>query len=138
MRTDFSDAARRHFADGDHLFARNRFANADHLYGLAAECGLKAIMVGLKPNLKCSTRGIIKSYQVHIDKLWNQFLALATGRLGAKYSAHLDPANPFSNWTVDQRYSHSTCVNSSIVINHQKAVESIKKALQDAQNDGIL
>lgn len=45
MNADFLDANARHQHDADLLFDRQRWANADHLYGLAAECGLKRLMV---------------------------------------------------------------------------------------------
>jgi hypothetical protein len=41
--SDFA-AARRHFDDAQLLHGAQRFANADHLAGVAAECGLKAIL----------------------------------------------------------------------------------------------
>jgi len=40
---DFLDAHERHWEDAELLFGNRRWANADHLYGLAAECGLKAL-----------------------------------------------------------------------------------------------
>ncbi len=44
MAIDFLDAAGRHRADAELLFEHGRWPNADQLYGLAAECGLKAVM----------------------------------------------------------------------------------------------
>lgn len=46
-QADFFDAHERHWGDGEILFNAQRWANADHLYGLSAECGMKAVMVGL-------------------------------------------------------------------------------------------
>ena len=48
MPADFLDAHHRHWDDAERLFTAQRWANADHLYGLAAECGLKALMQKLK------------------------------------------------------------------------------------------
>lgn len=45
MKTDFHDAHERHWDDAERLFEAQRWANADHLYGVAAECGLKWLMV---------------------------------------------------------------------------------------------
>ena len=45
MNADFLDAHRRHLRDADYLFSASRLANADHLYGMAAECGLKRLMM---------------------------------------------------------------------------------------------
>ena len=45
MRPDFFDAQQRHWVDAEHLLQAQRWANADHLYGMAAECGLKQLML---------------------------------------------------------------------------------------------
>ena len=45
MQADFLDAHDRHWDDAGRLFAAQRWANADHLYGMAAECGLKRLML---------------------------------------------------------------------------------------------
>lgn len=45
MQADYLDAHERHWEDAEHLFQSGRWANADHLYGLAAECGLKKLML---------------------------------------------------------------------------------------------
>lgn len=45
MQVDFLDAHFRHWEDVEQLFQQHRLANADHLYGLAAECGLKRLMM---------------------------------------------------------------------------------------------
>jgi HEPN domain-containing protein len=45
QHVQFAEAARRHLADALLLHGENRFANADHLAGVAAECGLKAILL---------------------------------------------------------------------------------------------
>jgi hypothetical protein len=45
MNTDFYDAHQRHWDDAELLYEKQRWANADHLYGMAAECGLKQLML---------------------------------------------------------------------------------------------
>ena len=45
MNTDFLDAHKRHWADAELLYNEDRWANADHLYGMAAECGLKRLIL---------------------------------------------------------------------------------------------
>jgi hypothetical protein len=64
MDTDYKNAACRHYEDAEILFKQLRWANADQLYGLAAECGLKAVMVGLGARTKSS--GDLKKHSLHI------------------------------------------------------------------------
>ena len=45
MYIDFLDAYLRQWEDAEMLFGSERWATADHLYGLAAECGLKRLMI---------------------------------------------------------------------------------------------
>lgn len=45
MKANFLDAHKRHWNDAERLFAAACYANADQLYGMAAECGLKQLMV---------------------------------------------------------------------------------------------
>lgn len=45
MQADFLDAHERHWGDAERLFQAQRWANADHLYGMAAECGMKRLML---------------------------------------------------------------------------------------------
>jgi hypothetical protein len=68
MNTDYKNAARRHYKDAEILYSRLRWANADQLYGLAAECGLKAVMVGLCASTKSSGDLKKPKHSVHINK----------------------------------------------------------------------
>jgi hypothetical protein len=74
---DFKAAAYRHYFDANHLLSDQRWANADHLAGVAAECGLKAILEGwFGASLNAS--GILvwgaprKELRYHVNRLWNQ------------------------------------------------------------------
>lgn len=93
VTTDFKDAARRHWEDAELLGSHNRWPNADHLYGFAAECALKAVMVGLGMQLGPDGKPP-KPYAVHIHQLWDQFLIFANGKSQAGYAAMLQPSNP--------------------------------------------
>ena len=142
MNTDYKNAARRNYEDAEILFNRLRWANADQLYGLAAECGLKAVMVGLGARTK--SRGDLKKHSVHINKLWNEFITFANGRNGAQYVAYLSNNNPFQDWDVSQRYAktsefhHRGAPPHPRVTPHQSAASTIvKKILQQAQSDGL-
>ncbi|MCC6156588.1 MAG: hypothetical protein IT350_00950 [Deltaproteobacteria bacterium] len=80
VNTDFADAAGRHWTDAETLFDAKRWPNADQLYGFAAECTLKAIMVGLGMSV-VADRPQYPSHRVHIDKLWNEFRTFAAGQV---------------------------------------------------------
>lgn len=45
MSVDFLDAHRRHWEDAELLHEHARWANANQLYGIAAECGMKRLML---------------------------------------------------------------------------------------------
>jgi len=81
MKADFKNAYDRHQKDAEILFDKKRYANADQLYGLAAECALKAVMVGLDPALANQDGDLVnQGDKKHIDKLWGHFRFFLSGR----------------------------------------------------------
>lgn len=137
-RSDFLDAHRRHWNDAELLYQRARWANADHLYGLSAECGLKAIMVhrGWVP---VDQHGDPETpYRTHIDKLWDEFLTLANGRLESRYVVLLSPTNPFRDWRIGQRYAHETRIRVEMVKAHQRGAEEVRSLVSEARKDGLV
>lgn len=138
MGTDYCDAAYRHFGDASHLAENKSVPNADHLYGVAAECALKAVMIGLGAP---SGGGELqeKSHRQHIDKLWSEYESFVKGRSAARYLTPLAglPPGPFSDWRIEQRYSHRTDVSSTKVLgSHAKAAKACLVTLERAINDG--
>ena len=94
MPTDFLDAMERHWHDAQLLGSPEqlRLANADHLYGMAAECGLKALMA--KEGMDLENNEIHKEkYKKHINATWAHFSDFRQGTL-ATYA--LSSANPFN------------------------------------------
>ena len=55
MKADFLDAFERHWVDAELLFQKERLPNADHLFGVAAECGLKRLMLSF--GMPCKDNG---------------------------------------------------------------------------------
>ncbi len=95
MPADFKDAANRHFEDASFLFDADKFPNADHLFGVSAECALKAIMKALGMPVRQDGAPQKREHRVHINNLWDEFIAFANGFGGAKYSAGLNAvSNP--------------------------------------------
>ncbi len=137
MPNDFRDAAERHWEDAGYLLRDSRIANADHLFGLSAECALKAIMAALGMTLRPDGRPMERSYGVHINKLWNEFVSFANARNGAHYASQLSGlSNPFTNWDIDQRYHHRSDVTPGIAENHQRAAQMVKQVLDNAILNG--
>jgi hypothetical protein len=119
----------------------NRLPTSDHLYGLAAECGLKAVMQDLGMTLDDQGRPDQKEYRVHINKLWDIFISFTQGKIGANYSSTLISyfkSNPFSTWDVNQRYYHSNFFNATEINKHKVASTCIISILQQAIINGII
>ena len=126
---DFSNAHRRHWKDAELLFTEGRLANADHLYGLSAECGLKAM-------LEVEGQSVVPPYRSHVDELWDEFRTFANGRKGAMYLSKLPPGNPFSDWTVADRYAHCSHFDPPRVTPHRNAAQQIHVMVQHAMQGG--
>ncbi len=86
MAADFRDAWMRHKEDGDLLYKKKRWANADHLYGLAVECGLKAVMQALGMAVNPTGVPVSRQHRVHLPDIWYAFHAFvyrSSGSSGA-------------------------------------------------------
>jgi hypothetical protein len=141
MKTDFKNAYARHQQDADSLFDNKRYANADHLYGLAAECALKAVMLGLDPTIVDKNGDFLNaSDKKHIDKLWDHFRLFLQGRNASSLLIHISSSNnPFHKWTINSRYSHQKTFNKGNVFPHKKTVNnSIANLMLEARIKGIL
>jgi HEPN domain-containing protein len=128
---DFLDAHERHWEDAELLFGDRRWANADHLYGLAAECGLKALwplITGRPPG---------RHQRVHVDRLWDQAARLAQGGRIAQLGT-LPNRNPFHNWSVDQRYASRQHFTDQFVEEHRKGAEEIRNLVLQARRGGMI
>jgi len=137
VQPDYRDAAERHWEDADPLFADSRMANADHLFGLSAECGLKAVMQGL--GMRLSPDGIPEEnrHRVHINRLWDEFVAFAQGRDGARYALAIAASpNPFDDWDVAQRYCHRSKITPAVATKHQQGAQTAMQVLREAILDG--
>jgi hypothetical protein len=140
MQPDYLDAAERHWEDAQCLLAHNRLANADHLIGFSAECALKAVMLGLQI-LRIGSRGAPQDpqHRVHIDRLWDEFVGLAEGPYGARYTEIMaGTSNPFTDWDVAQRYAHRSQIAPTAVERHRRGCALTRKVLETALLDGVL
>jgi len=134
--TDFADACDRHWEDGESLLADERLANADQLFGLAAECGLKRTMLRLGMNVDAEGVPAEKKHKVHIDRLWDTFQGFASSQNGARYAAQLPASNPFSDWSIHNRYAHRSHFSREVVASHRGGAAAVREVLQQAEFDG--
>lgn len=129
----YGDAATRHYRDAKLLRDSERVPNSDHLLGLAAECGLKWLMIHLGV-ASHPTQGIAQPYRVHINTLWNEAASFAQRRQGAAIlSAIVSAANPFVEWRVEERYladtSHPAC-DAQRLERHANAATNVLQAME--------
>lgn len=131
MDSDFLDAHERHWQDAELLFQNSRLANADHLYGMAAECGLKRLMLAF--GMPCDRSGTPIHDKVHADNVWIRYESYNSGR--PQYTL---PPNPFANWNVNQRYAHQRHFDKNLVEPHRRGAAVVRKLLDEAQREGLL
>ena len=137
MQTDFYDAHERHWKDAEALRTGTRWANADHLYGIAAECGLKRLMQAFGMPLGLDGGPYNRGDRVHADQVWARYEAYRSGHHnGAAYP--LSAANPFSDWSVHQRYAKQTEFDEPLVNRHRVGAEMVRSRISAARADGLL
>lgn len=137
MPEDFFDAHERHYDDAELLYAQERWANADHLFGIAAECGLKALTVKLKGG------ELVGVERRHINEpskplnAWDIFETYRGGHvMGAKFA--MPASNPFFDWDVSQRYAHRANFNEAVVDPHRNGANLVMGLLVTADVEGLL
>ncbi|WP_189224282.1 hypothetical protein [Saccharothrix coeruleofusca] len=138
----FGDAARRHHADARALSELGRHGNADHLAGVAAECGLKAIIVehlgGVVTPTGKPKHTLAQDKLGHLPDLWDQMPLVARGRNGAQFVELITDENPFSRWDVSERYSDGTHITATRAAEHLASAARIIAIHERATIDGAL
>lgn len=137
MGPDFLDAHRRHWDDAERLVEAQRWANADHLYGLAAECGLKRLMLAFgMPFDADKGRPQKREDRVHVNDLWFRLESYRSGSIpGAGYM--LPPTNPFDDWDISDRYAHQANFSQARAQAHQAGAAAICELVKRAQLEGL-
>lgn len=79
-----------------------------------------------------------RRHKQHIDGLWTEFATIVAGRIGAQYVAMLPIPNPFTNWSIHNRYSNRCHFTSADVTHHRKGAEQVQAVVKKAQQDGVL
>ncbi len=136
MNTDFLDAHSRNLEDAEKLLENARLANADHLYGMAAECGLKCLMVSFGMPVTGDGTPVSENDRKHVNFIWPRYESYRSGRLAGDYA--LPVSNPFRDWHVSQRYAHRSNFNSTIVEAHRRGAELVHTLVTKAQRERLL
>ena len=138
MPTDFLDAHQRHWSDAEWLFNDQRWANADQLYALAAECGLKRLMLAVgMPFDTGKDRPDDALDRKHAEGIWARYESYRCGHpLGTAYV--LPAPNPFSDWHISQRYAHHSDFDPVRVKAHRAGAAQVSHLIKQAARDGLL
>jgi len=136
MTSDFLNAHHRHLRDADYLFSALHLANADHLYGMAAECGLKRLMVAFGMTLESDGTPKGKD-KAHVDKVWTRYETYRSGHVqGVQYG--LPPSNPFDDWKAEQRYAQEQSFDHARVEPHRTAAHAVHALMKNAERAGLV
>lgn len=138
MQADFLDAHERHWGDAERLFQAQRWANADHLYGMAAECGLKRLMLVFGMSVDTATGSPVdKNDWKHANNVWTRFESYRSGHVqGTGYT--LSSNNPFTQWDISDRYAHQSNFNLARAQGHQAGAQAVRSLIVKAQREGLL
>ena len=137
MQSDFLDAHNRHWEDAELLFSASRWANADHLYGLAAECGLKRLMMAFGMPVDTTMGNPCNPEdRVHVmegrkpQNAWTRYQAYSAGVHAATYV--LAQPNPFADWDVSQRYARQTNFDQVRTESHHQGANAVRALVTKA------
>ncbi len=117
MSENFQQAASRHWRDANVLYREGAYENADQLLGLAAECAIKyALGESGRPHKN-----------VHIDELWDKVTPNYIARQFSTLAVILQQfrPNPWSNWSIEQRYFRDGYVTQPDVDRHKDITKRI-------------
>jgi len=130
-------AALRHWNDAQHLEAEARLPNADQLYGIAAECALKSVMLGLNMPMHPNGTRPASPFAVHVNLLWPLFHSFANGPTGQAYVNLVPNANPFQCWSVHDRYEDGNTFTAAVVQARKDGAKQTIDCLNLARLNGV-
>jgi hypothetical protein len=119
MSEVFDKAAIRHWLDAQQLEQTGRRANADHLYGFAAECAVKVAIIA------ATGSALSDHHRRHIEVLWDRAALQGVQKRYPTLAALLKLANPFADWSVDQRYDDGAAITAERVARHRTAARRL-------------
>lgn len=123
MADNFAQSAVRHWKDAVTLESAGRVENADQLFGFAAECGIKSALVEYPAVYR---DGVINErYKKHINELWGLAALQSMQRRFPGLLAVLRLANPFHDWSTNQRYGADNAISGEAVQRHKNSAKRI-------------
>ena len=136
-KLDFLDASKRHYSDALFLQSNSRLPNAAQLFGLAAECGLKALIEKILNIKKGEWPSQFRQHaNVLVDSM-STLRASVAGRQEAKYFVMLTQFGAFRSWDIAHRYwSTSDIPLTQHMSSWVKASTEVQKMLDQALIDG--
>ena len=140
MQPDFLDAHNRHWEDAELLLNDSRWANADHLYGLAAECGLKRLMIAFGMPVDTTGNPSNRLDRVHVmekhkpDNAWVRYQTYSAGVHAATYV--LPQMNVFADWDASQRYAHQNNFDQARANSHKQGADAVRALVTKAILEG--
>ena len=123
MADNFSQSAVRHWNDAVTLEGAGRTENADQLFGFAAECGIKSALVEYPAIYKDGE--INERYKQHINDLWQRVALQSLQKRFPALLAVLRLANPFHDWSTNQRYAGDKTIPGEAVQRHKNSAKRI-------------
>jgi hypothetical protein len=138
MNCDFYDAHQRHWDDAEQLYTAERWANADQLYGLAAECGLKKLMLlfGMPfDSVRDSPQNF--SDRVHANGAWDRYETYRSGHHAGTHYGIAEP-NPFADWDISQRYANQSLFDMAYVNPHKFGAKKVNEMIKKAMLEGLI
>jgi hypothetical protein len=143
MKFNYPQAAERNYSAAMMLLGLDspvHNAVAGHVFGLASECGLKALLGGVGI-VDPQTGGVPdkdKHHRCHIDELWLVTQFTLSGRNGARIASQLPHGHPFCSYRIEQRYSDQTEIPTQDLPSWRDASTCVMTCLQWAKLDGLL
>ncbi|MDX2218447.1 MAG: hypothetical protein SF172_05435 [Burkholderiales bacterium] len=145
---NYFESARRHYRDADTLLGGSRQGNAGQLFGIAAECGIKAILVASK--VPVDTEGSIgslpgvkgKGFKDHLPNLGKALTdlmgSIPDSRTATTYLSALSSLSHFSDWRIEHRYWRDAALPVASVARWQSAAGEVMAVLDQAKEDGVM
>ena len=105
---------------------------------MAAECGLKRLMLAFGMNVNPTTGSPLDNKdRQHANSIWARFESYRSGHAqGAGYV--LSASNPFSSWDVSDRYAHQSNFDQARAQGHQTGAQTVRSLITKAQREGLL
>ncbi len=103
---DIRAAAYRHFEAAEELAEGKRRDVAGYLYGIAAECGIKAMMLEVNIRPRPIEERKDDPFYAHFPELRTMLRSRLAGRLAAPLLNFIGSDAFMNQWSTDMRYSH--------------------------------